>query len=1060
MKKHAILKKIAVVVSMLLFGILVVGTVIAFENSSKVSSALNAQTFEIVNNEDSDADTEYYKSEYSKLGDLINAGAKKTEEVMSEGAVLLKNDSNALPLPETARNVSVFGTTSADPVYGGTGSGSVATAQAVNLTKGFEDAGLVMNPTLKENYSSKDVWYSSTYRRSSKGWGGSGGRSINDVPWDVVDEAAGSTFADYSDAAIYVVGRIGGEGSDLNSKSLDGIDNNDGLGKDYLGLNANERSMLQGLSDARESGEFDRLIVIINSASPLEMEWLDDYKVDSVLWVGALGQNGAAAVGKLLTGEYDPSGSLPDTFWYDNAANPVNVNFGYWLYPNAEELGVSVAEGNMFVPEPTLAAYVVYQEGMYLGYKYTETRYEDYVMGTRNTGDFDYDATVAYTFGHGLSYAEFEYSDFSVRKTGDRTYELSVKVTNTSDKYSGKHAVQVYVSKPYGDYARTNNIQVPSVELIDFGKTALLGPGKSETVTIPVDEKFFASYDAYGAGTYVLMPGDYYLTIGKDAHDAVNNVLAAKGYTPSNTDNRMDAAGDTDLVFETTLSFDDDKYSVSDSVSSLDGQTHNTIGNLFDFGDINRYSGRGTNSVEYYDRDNWTGTVSLDIVNGHPELVMTEQMAMEIYAQTPEELRAEVPDKYHQPIPKDDVAYPTYGNADEEPQLKLIDMMYDSEGNEISYFDPAWDTFMDQLTWDETARLVTEGYHLTAGIDRIVKVETNDENGPNGFNRTYNGSQLGLYYRTEKAKGNVDGDGNLTDAADPDGAKRTTAFPANGILAATFNKQLVYEAGKIIGEDGIWSGHSGLYGIGANIHRSPYLGRMAEYYSEDGMLTGLIAAWECKGIEEKGVHVYNKHCVVNDQETCRHGVCVWVSEQALREIYLRAFELPITMGGAYNTMASFARIGTISGSACSALGTDFLRGECGMKGIIVTDCYTDMDGSQGSDPYYEHAYGVYYGGCDIPDGNEPFERNDFEMFKTGYGKMAWAMRESAKRVLYQALHSNAMNGISSETRIVQLTPWWQTALISIDIVLGVLFVASLAWIAVGMVLERRKGVTA
>lgn len=285
-------------------------------------------------------------------------------------------------------------------------------------------------------------------------------------------------------------------------------------------------------------------------------------------------------------------------------------------------------------------------------------------------------------------------------------------------------------------------------------------------------------------------------------------------------------------------------------------------------------------------------------------------MAEEIYAQTPEGIEKAVPSQYSQPLQKDDIPYPTYGK---NSGLMLINLLKDDEGNEIDFFDPVWDTFLDQLTYEETAKLCLMGYHLTAGVDSITKPETNDENGPNGFNQTYNKSNMGLFYRVENAAGHVNEDGSYTDAADPDGEKKTTGFPANGLLAATRNKELSYEVGNIIGNDGIWSGMSGLYGIGANIHRSPYLGRCAEYYSEDGTLTGLMAAYECKAIEEKGVHVYNKHCVVNDQEACRHGVGVWIPEQALREIYLRAFELPITMGGAYNTMASFARIGTQTG---------------------------------------------------------------------------------------------------------------------------------------------------
>lgn len=1068
--KKAVLKKTCTAVTMLLSGIFITGTVIAMENSSQVSTALNAKTFEVVTDANAaNEDTEYYKSDYTKVGDLIKAGREKAADVVAEGAVLLKNENQALPLTAGNRKVSLFGTTSYDPVYGGTGSGGISTDDATTFVKSYEDAGIELNPTLKENYTNPDIWgkktggsfwnpVAQTYARDTSGWGSNVVRKVNDVPWDVIlASGAADSFAAYGDAAIFTCGRVGGEGSDLTGHGNDGIDNGDGIGADYLGLTAKELSVLKGLKQMKDQGIFKKIIVVINYASMIEGDFINDpqYGVDAALWIGTTGMGGAA-VGKILTGEISPSGRLSDTMFMDNALNPVNVNFGYWVYDGAAELGVPTEPGNMWVPEPTLSCYVVYQEGMYLGYKYAETRYEDYVMGTPNVGNFIYSDVVAYTYGHGLTYTDFTYSNFKVNKTGDREYTLSVTVTNSGSKYASKNSVEVYLSKPYGEYAKKNKIQVPSVEMIDFGKTGILKPGQSETISVTLDEKYFASYDAYGAKGYVLMDGDYYLTVADGAHNAVNNVLAAKGYTPSSTNGRMDGDGDTSLVKKITLSFDDDKYAYSDNVSSLDGVTKNQVSNLFDFADINLYSGRGSNSVEYYSRDNWSGTVSLDITNGHPTLKMTEQMAKEIYAQTPEGIEKEVPSQYKQPLQKDDIPYPTYGK---DAGLTLVNMLKDSDGQEIGFFDPVWDTFLDQLTYEETAKLCLQGYHLTAGIDSIAKPETNDENGPNGFSQTYKNSTLGLFYRTEKAAGHVNDDNTYTDQMDPDGNKKTTGFPANGLLASSRNRQLAYEVGKIIGNDGIWSGMSGLYGIGANIHRSPFLGRCAEYYSEDGTLTGLIAASECIGIEEKGVHVYNKHCVVNDQEACRHGVGVWLPEQALREIYLRAFELPITLGGAYNTMASFARLGTQSGCACPALAENFLRGECGMKGIIVTDCYTDMDGSQGADPYFEMFYGIAIGGSDIPDGNGPWEDAQHELYKTGYGAIAQRMRLVAKRVLWQTVHSNAINGFSSSTRIVSVTPWWQTLLITLDVLFSLAFVASLAWTTVSVIKdekERRK----
>lgn len=1066
--KFKLLRKILTVTSFILFGVMIVGTLIANENATIISQQLGAQTYKIVEKENSDEDTEYIKSEYTKVGDVIKAGHETAKQVLGEGIVLLKNDNNALPL-SSGDKVSMFGSASADPVYGGTGSGTISTTDAVSFYKSFTDAGLQVNETMYEYMSDKGSsrnpgkWFD--YARGTSGSYGGTVLKINDAPWDIYQSIAGTTLDEYNNA-IVVFGRIGGEGYDLIRKGGEGdaIDNNDGLGYDYLGLNQNELSILTGLKALKDEGKIKKIIVLINYSSMIEGSFIKDpqYGVDAALWVGATGIGGAA-VGEVLTGKINPSGRLPDTMWMDNAMNPVNVNFYPYIYSNADSFGVPTYVGSGQYPEVTLASYSVYQEGMYLGYRYTETRYEDVVLGTSKVGNYNYNDVVAYPFGYGLSYTEFEYSDATVTKTGDREYTVSVKVTNAG-KAAGKVSVPIWISKPYGKYARDNQIQVPSVELIDFGKTGIIEPGKSEVLTVKMDEKFFASYDAWGTKGYVLMDGDYYVAVGGSAHEAVNNLLMAKKENGIKIDESkmVGSAGNAGLVTKFTLSFNKSKYEVSDAVSSLDGKTQLKVTNLFDFADINRYEGRGDNHVNYYNRDNWEGTVSLDMTNGHPLLKMTEQMVKEIYAQVPEGTGKSVgvPEKYKQPIAKDDGAYPTYGAKN---GLQLLDMKYDEKGEPVAYNDPIWDKFMDQITWDEMVAVLENGFHLTIEIPSVTKPATKDENGPNGFGgwafRQGYYTGRGLAYRTEVKAGHLNESGEVDRSkADPDGYNKPTGFPANGILAATFNKELAYQAGKIIGEDGLWAGFSGLYGIGANIHRSPYLGRTCEYYSECGTLTGVIAGYECKAIEEKGVHVYNKHCALNDMENTRHGVCDWISEQALREIYLRAFELPITIGDAYNTMASFSRFGTIAAPACKALGTDFLRGECGMKGIIVTDAYGDMDGSQNIEPYFEMVYGILVGGSDIPDGQQPKTGRHYDKFApgSGYSEVAWAMRESVKRVCYQTLWSNAMNGYSSSTRLVPITPWWQKTLYAVDIVLGVIFAASLVWTGVALFLEEKE----
>lgn len=1045
-------RKILTTASLLMLGTLVTGTIIAKENSQLISAYLNAKTFEVVEKGDGTADTIYFKSKFNNLRDVKDNAMATVKKEVAEGTVLLKNENHALPLAVGSK-ISVLGMGAYDPVYGGTGSGGITADAVVNYADSMADAGLVVNPTLKENYTS-DAW--KQYKRGKTGNYGTSRVLINDVPWNVVEPVAGESITTYGDAAFYVVSRQGGEGYDID-KDADGIDNNDGRGKDYLGINEAEKSCIDALKSLKRDGKVKKIIIIVNFSSMVEGDFIKDPEIDAAIWAGAAG-NGNSVFGKIITGEINPSGRLADTMYMDNALNPINVNFGKNLYENATDLGVDMHVGTLAYPEVTLGSYMVYQEGMYLGYKYTETRYEDTVLETANVGDYNYSNVVAYPFGHGLSYSEFEYSNLQLNKTGDREYTVKIDVTNKSTStLSGKVSVPVYISKPYSQYAKDNGIQVPSVELIDYAKTQVIAPGKTEHVTIKLDEKFFASYDANLAKTYVLQDGDYYIAVGGSSHDAVNNVLKAKESNGIHVNaDKMVGTGNSDLVAKVHLGFDKVKYSRSDVRSTLDNQYHE-ITNLFDESDINKYSGRGDNHVDYYDRQHWD-RVSLDQVNGSPKLKMTEQMAMEVYAQIPDETGVYnnipgVPAKYKQPIPADSVEYPTYNKA---AGLKLIDLMKDSDGKEISFFDPIWDTFLDQLSWEDTVALCSSGQHLTEAVASIAKPQTKDENGPNGFRLSYVGGGRdgavrpnALYFLQEKALGHVNDDGslNLDTITDSEWVRQQkgTGYTCNGLLAASFNKELAREVGEACGEEGLWAGYSGIYGTGLNIHRSPYLGRTSEYFSEDGLLTGKQAAQYSAGIESKGVHVYNKHCALNELEQNRHGVQVWINEQALRETYLRAFELPIVEGGAWNIMASFSRFGTVSGAANGRLNNNYLRGECGLKGIIVTDFYGDMNGNQDVDPYYEQVYGTYYGGCDIPDGNQPMTGEHFKKYQHGYGTMAWRMRECCKRLCYQTLWCNAMNGLSSTTEIVQLTPvWWQT-LVATDVVFGVLFAGGFGW---------------
>lgn len=945
------LKKAFLNITAGLCAIVFTGNVIAGECAGQINSALGTATSKVVSTL-AEGETEgyarYFESKYNSIAELKAAGEAKVREVEGEGIVLLKNDNNILPLKEGS-DVALVGVTILDPVYGGTGSGAVDANGAANYYDVMTQAGYnVVDKALLDYYVEKEA------KRNS--------HEIGEVKWSKVKKNNGDTIGNGEDV-IFVVGRVGGEGNDVTVTIDDTLDD------DYLKLNENELSVLEGLKELKDDGKIRSITMIINSANPMSVGFLNDeaYGVDAALWVGSVGQTGIYAVGDVISGKTNPSGSLPDTWWVDNQLNPVQNNFGSYTYADANsfDLGTNANKFNQ---------YVVYQEGIYLGYKYTETRYEDVVMGTPNAGDFNYNSIVGYPFGYGLSYTSFSFSDMQVEKTGEgqqTSYDVSVKVTNTG-AVAGKKTVQVYAQKPYTEYDKQNGIEKAAVELAGYGKTAILQPGESEVVKVNVPEYFLTSYDATGTGVYILDEGHYYLTVADDSHAAANNILAAKGMT---TENGMTAAGDASLTYGMDYTFDAETYSTSYGTGS-------EVKSLFADADVNRYEGSGDNSVVYYSRSNWAGTVT----SGPVQLTMTAQIAADAKLDD-----SDLPDATG-------VEFPTMGVS---ANLQLVNMM------DYDYDDPQWDIFMDQLTYEQMAKLCANGLRMTINIDAIGKPLTVDHNGPSGVTQKYSVGENGYAVQTNDPQKDIKG----------------TCYPCNGIIAATFNDELIREVGELIGEDAMWAGYAGLYGTGLNIHRSPYAGRVFEYYSEDGTLTGLVDTAETLGIQSKGVYVYNKHFVLNDQENNRAGIATWINEQALREIYLRAFELPIVNADAKCVMTAFNRLGAQWAGAYTELLTDWLRGEAGMEGFAVTDMYDDT--------YMVKANEVVAGN-DIPDNYVGDDISQFAAYgpngTTPNAAVAQALRTSSKRVLYTVLHSRGMDGISSNTQIVSVTPWWQMTL--------------------------------
>lgn len=945
------LKKAFLNITAGLCAIVFTGNVIAGECAGQINSALGTATSKVVSTL-AEGETEgyarYFESKYNSIAELKAAGEAKVREVEGEGIVLLKNDNNILPLKEGS-DVALVGVTILDPVYGGTGSGAVDANGAANYYDVMTQAGYnVVDKALLDYYVEKEA------KRNA--------HEIGEIKWSKVKKNNGDTIGNGEDV-VFVVGRVGGEGNDVTVTIDDTLDD------DYLKLNENELSILEGLKELKDDGKIRSITMIINSANPMSVGFLNDeaYGVDAALWVGSVGQTGIYAVGDVISGKTNPSGSLPDTWWVDNQLNPVQNNFGSYTYADANnfDLGTNANKFNQ---------YVVYQEGIYVGYKYTETRYEDVVMGTPNAGDFNYNSVVGYPFGFGLSYTSFSFSDMQVEKTGEgrqTSYDVSVKVTNTG-AVAGKKTVQVYAQKPYTEYDKQNGIEKAAVELAGYGKTAILQPGESEVVKVNVPEYFLTSYDATGTGVYILDEGHYYLTVADDSHAAANNILAAKGMT---TENGMTAAGDASLTYGMDYTFDAETYAASYGTGS-------EVKSLFADADVNRYEGSGDNSVVYYSRSNWAGTVT----SGPVQLAMTAQIAADAKLDD-----SDLPDATG-------MEFPTMGVS---ANLQLVNMM------DYDYDDPQWDIFMDQLTYEQMAKLCANGLRMTINIDAIGKPLTVDHNGPSGVTQKYSVGENGYAVQTNDPQKDIKG----------------TCYPCNGIIAATFNDELIREVGELIGEDAMWAGYAGLYGTGLNIHRSPYAGRVFEYYSEDGTLTGLVDAAETLGIQSKGVYVYNKHFVLNDQENNRAGIATWVNEQALRENYLRAFELPIVNADAKCVMTAFNRLGAQWAGAYTELLTDWLRGEAGMEGFAVTDMYDDT--------YMVKANEVVAGN-DIPDNYVGDDISQFAAYgpngTTPNAAVAQALRTSSKRVLYTVLHSRGMDGISSNTQIVSVTPWWQMTL--------------------------------
>lgn len=759
---------------------------------------------------------------------------KLAMDVAKEGMVLLKNEDNTLPLITEAgtNKVNLIGYNAYNPYYSGSGSGEVSAADSISIVQSLEDAGFEVNPAIAD----EEIYKVEDAEDASVGWG-QVTLSIDEVSADdYKGDASFEKMSSYSDTAVVVLGRTGGENFDLTSYE-------DG---DYLEINDNEKSLLQAARDY-----FDKVIVVINSANPIELGFLDEYDIDACIWAGEPGVYGFEALGGILNGEVNPSGRLSDTWIYDNDSNIANENYTDQKADNFD------------------IYYVDYVENIYVGYKWYETAYTENAKITNKKSEktFDYGdfySVVMYPFGYGLSYTTFDQEiigssseNTAIDPNGEVV--ISVDVTNTGH-VAGKEVVQLYVTVPYTDYDRQNNVEKAAVSLCAYGKTEELEPGESETVELTVKLEDIASYDSThdngdgSFGSYMLDAGEYVFSARSDSHNTYGEVRG-------------------------TLS-EQHFYAGEDKRSSDDQAAYNQ----FDDAARGVYLSR-QDSFENYDE-------AMDSVA--TSIVSTK------YEENPNEYDLAYDDVVTKEY-KEGVDYAAKGD------LTLADM------KGLDYENTLWDKLISQLSLDELKSLILDATYASPEIKGIDKGATTDSDGPLGIKSMYNTALNGVGY------------------------------PCEPLVAATFNDELVELIGEYVADQAHQLGMTGWYAPAMNTHRSQYSGRNFEYYSEDAFLAGSIARSVVAGGRKNGLAVYIKHFVLNEMDTNRSDLCTYSNEQAIREIYMKPFEMSVKDGGANALMTSMNSIGDVYVGASQALLTEVLRNEWGFRGATLTDMANDQD---------------------------------------------------------------------------------------------------------------------
>ena len=964
-----------------------------------------------------DEDLYTYKSDYSSTTELLDSIEDLGERMSEEGTVLLKNENNALPLSkDETQKLSLLGFSSYYPVQGGDMGSSLnenkgTDADTVDFVGALNAKGFGINEDLQKLYKSLEA----DFKTEVNMWGNImeyyhitapatdgvfASKEPSQEKMDSVDDKWKDSMDDYN-VMLVTIGRSSTENGTY-LPGVDGVDASQNLNQtDPLGLSDDERDLINAAVEAKENNG-GKVIVMLNNANAMEIDEIKNNDgVDAIMEIGFPGGYGFYGVADILSGEANPSGHLTDTYAVTNANSPAAQNFGNYEWTNAD-------------PSVNINAEEVEAEDIYAGYKYYETRYADTVLGQGNadatvgssTGKaWNYDDEVSYPFGYGLSYTTFEQTLKSVDvDLANRTVTAEVDVKNTGD-VAGKDVVQLYTSVPYTDYDVENKVEKSAVQLLDYEKTDMIEPGESQTVTITADAQNMASWDssceneAGTTGNWILDNGTYYFTVGNGAHEAVNNVLAAQD---------QDVEGNKDNVQTWELGdFDSSSFAVTLNGTPVENQLQDA--------DLNNWM---EDTVTYLSRNDWEGTWP----ETYKDLTATDEMI------------STMADDYSDIEANGDPSSVTFG-ADNGMTLANMKGVEDIT-------DERWSTLMDQLTLEECLIRTGLGGTSTKVIESITSPEAIQNDGPNGFN-SY---PLGQYANSDASTG----DPCVIAEDDPNRDYKMGVMANETVIGQTFSKQLAAEWGKAVGNYSLWANTAIWWGVGTNLHRTPYNARNHEYFSEDAVLTAGQGAAIIKAGHDYGVLIAPKHLAFNDTEINRTGIAEFMTEQAARENELRGTQSCIEDANALAVMTTYNRVGCVTSNAHTGLLLNILHKEWGFKGLMSEDFIQD--------PAYTKIHMAVHNGvtmtCNTGDNTMAAVEAVWPYWSVENASQSEELLTDLKQAMlyqnYALANSNAMDGMSTSTHIEKLNTWYDNLITGLRIGFGVLTVLCAAMYLLGL----------